>query len=170
MSSIAPAPHTRRKTSSDDWITPRWLLGHLPEFDLDVCASVAQPWPCAKRSLTRKENGLLRTWEGFVWCNPPYGRSTAMWLNRMALHNDGVALVFARTDTRMFFSDVWPFASVLLFLRGRLTFHYPDGSKPKDGHNSGGPSVLIGYGLRAAKALIDASQLGALVIPNHGSK
>lgn len=163
MSSIAPPAHTRSAFTSDDWITPKWLIDELPEFDLDVCASKTQPWPCAKRSFT--DHGLLAEWNGFVWCNPPYGKAAAAWLNRMALHNDGIALVFARTETRMFFDHVWPFARVLLFIEGRLTFHYPDGSRPKEGHNSGGPSVLIGYGVRAAKALMDNSHLGALVLP-----
>lgn len=167
MSSIAPPCHTRSEKTSDDWITPRWLIDALPEFDLDVCASMTQPWPCAKRSLTERDDGLLAPWDGFVWCNPPYGKAIATWLNRMALHNNGVALVFARTDTQAFFRNVWPFASLLLFIEGRITFHYPDGSKPKEGHNSGGPSVLIGYGSRAVAALFEASRLGAIVTPHR---
>ncbi len=98
-----------------------------------------------------------------VWMNPPYGRQTATWLSRLAAHGSGIALVFARTDTRMFFDQVWPRASALLFLKGRLTFHYPDGSKPKDGHNSGGPSVLIGYGSAAVDRLKRNAVHGAFV-------
>lgn len=165
MSSIAPPCHTRTLNTSDDWITPKWLIKALPEFDLDVCASVTQPWPCARESINIHQNGLIVKWKGFVYCNPPYGKEAKVWLNRMALHNDGVALVFARTDTQMFFDEVWGRASLLLFLRGRLTFSRPDGSSPKSGHNSGGPSVLVGYGPRAAHALMAASRFGALVLP-----
>lgn len=106
----------------------------------------------------------MQPWHGFVWCNPPYGKETTDWLNRMALHNNGIALVFARTETRMFFRYVWPKASCLLFMRGRLTFARPDGSAPRLGANSGGPSVLIGYGSLAVDRLWRAKQLGRIVV------
>ena len=162
--SIAPPPHSRNQATSDDWITPKWLIDRLGPFDMDPCASDTQPWPCAARSLTFKQNGLWHDWTGFVWCNPPYGRATASWLKKLAWHNNGIALIFARTETVMFFDHVWPKASALLFLRGRLTFHYPDGGASRAGHNSGGPNVLVGYGAEAMERLQRAKDLGALVI------
>lgn len=79
MSSIAPPSNTRRQgITTDSWITPKWIIDRLGTFDLDPCACEPQP------------------------CNPPYGRSLGIWLERMALHNNGIALVFARTDTRAF--------------------------------------------------------------------
>jgi hypothetical protein len=89
----------------------------------------------------------------------------AEWLNKCALHENAIALVFARTETKAFFAHVWPYATALLFLRGRLTFAYPDGSLPLNGANSGGPSVLIAYGEKAAARLGLCADLGALVIP-----
>ena len=164
MPSIAPPAHTRREgVTTDSWITPRWLIERLAPFDLDPCACNPQPWPTATRMVTESQDGLLMQWTGFVWCNPPYGNSLSVWLNRMALHGNGIALTFARTDTRSFHRDVWPFASALLFLRGRLTFCQPDGSSAPLGHNSGGPSVLIGYGAEAARRLRACADLGALV-------
>jgi hypothetical protein len=85
----------------------------------------------------------------------------------MALHNNGIALVFARTETRAFFHHVWPFAGALLFLRGRLTFYTPQGFSAPMGHNSGGPSVLIAYGVPAYKKFLMAHDLGAVVFPHH---
>jgi hypothetical protein len=163
MASIAPPAHNRGTHTSDDWITPRWLIELLGPFDLDPCASDFQPWPCAAKSYTQSENGLLLPWEGMVFCNPPYGRATAAWLERLALHNSGIALVFARTETRMFFQHVWPKTSQLLFLKGRLTFCRPFGRPSKAGHNSGGPSVLIAYGPEAARRLRSAAHIGYLV-------
>jgi len=159
--SIAPPCHTRNEITTDSWITPKWLIDRLGPFDLDPCACSPQPWPCAAEQYT--ENGLLLPWHGLVWCNPPYGSATAAWLNRMALHNNGIALVFARTETKAFFESVWPFASSVLFLRGRLTFHYPDGAAPRNGANSGGPSVLIAYGPEAEFRLMQCADLGAVV-------
>lgn len=105
------------------------------------------------------------SWTGFVWMNPPYKRpAIERFLAKMAAHNNGIALIFGRTETKMWFDHVWPKASVLLFLRGRLTFCYPDGTDSKAGHSSGGPSVLIGYGQEAVRRLSAAKDLGALVI------
>lgn len=167
MASIAPPAHTRGEHTSDDWITPKWLVDRLGPFDLDPCASETQPWPCAREQYTVDDNGLFMPWHGLVWCNPPYGAATSAWLNRLAMHASGVALIFARTETKMFFEYVWPRASSLLFLKGRLTFHYPNGSAPKAGHNSGGPSVLVGYGDMAKQRLESNSYLGAFVIPRR---
>lgn len=166
MSSIAPKNHTRGKHTTDDWITPEWIINSVGPFDLDPCASKKQPWPCARIGMT--EDGLITNlWEDlnnekyFVWCNPPYGRTTAKWLEAMAQHDNGIALVFARTETEMFFDHVWPKASSMLFIAGRLTFHYPSGKVAP--HNSGGPSVLIGYGGLGYWRLRMASHLGAFV-------
>jgi hypothetical protein len=161
--SIAPPSHTRRATTTDSWITPRWLIERLGPFDLDPCAATPQPWPTAQRMIPEREDGLLYLWHGFVWCNPPYGRRMKIWLERMALHNNGIALVFARTDTATFFEHVWPVASAALFLRGRLTFHRPSGEPAPNGHNSGGPSVLLGFGSEASRRLRACRDLGALV-------
>ena len=160
---IAPPNHTRGSASTDDWITPAWLIQALGPFDLDPCASATQPWPCAAENYAPPANGLMLPWHGLVWCNPPYGREVAHWLRAMALHGNGIALTFARTETRAFFEHVWPVATALLFLQGRLTFCRPDGAWPRKGANSGGPSVLIAYGARAADRLHASCELGAYV-------
>lgn len=164
MPSIAPPCHTRNAETTDDWITPKWLVDRLGPFDLDPCASEYQPWPCAARQFTIAENGLMQPWDGLVFVNPPYGKKTAVWLDRAATHNNGVVLIFGRTETRMFFSHVWPVAVSILFLRGRLTFCFPDGAGSKAGHNSGGPSVLIAYGLEAHAKLEAVADLGQLLV------
>jgi DNA N-6-adenine-methyltransferase (Dam) len=169
MASIAPPAHTRSKKTTDDWITPKFLLNRLTNdgqkmFDLDPCACMTQPWPCATKSYTKSDDGLLRVWIGEVWLNPPYGKLAARWLKRLAEHGNGVALIFARTDTKMFFEHIWFKASALLFIKGRMTFNRGDGSAPKMGHNSGGPSVLIAYGEDSTKRLKSVSDLGAFVL------
>lgn len=164
MSSIAPPSHTRRKgATTDSWITPRWLIKRIGPFDLDPCACDPQPWPTAALMLTERENGLLAPWAGHVYCNPPYGKQLGAWLNRMALHNDGLALVFARTDTKAFHRNVWPFAQSILFIEGRLTFCTPAGELAPMGHNSGGPSVLIACGKRASDRLEGCRDMGAFI-------
>ena len=96
---------------------------------------------------------------GFVWCNPPYGTQTGLWLDRMARHNNGIALIFARTDTLNFHKHIFPKATALLFIKGRLTFFHVTGEK---GDNSAGaPSVLVAYGAVAAERLKNSGIAGA---------
>jgi DNA N-6-adenine-methyltransferase (Dam) len=153
--------HAPFRGDSDDWLTPRWVLTALGPFDLDPCASTAQPWPTARHHYAPPVDGLRAPWHGRVWCNPPYGPATYAWLRRLADHGDGVALTFARTETEGFSDAAWGRADALLFLRGRLTFHRPDGRQAE--HNSGGPSVLLAYGAANVRALAECGLPGALV-------
>jgi len=137
------------KGKSDDWITPKWIIDELGPFDLDPCESDYQPWPCAANGYHKPE-GLLLPWQGRVWCNPPYGQQLGDWLERCAKHGNAIALTFARTETRHFFGGVWGKARGVLFLRGRVKFHRPDGTPGAAGT---GPSVLIAYGEENAARL-----------------
>lgn len=136
--------HQSARAASEDWITPAEIIADLGPFDLDPCASLCQPWTTAARQYTIRENGLLREWEGRVWLNPPYGQQTQRWLSRLAEHGDGIALIFARTETEMFFRWIWEQADALLFIRGRLYFYRPNGQRAEA--NAGAPSVLVAYG------------------------
>ncbi|WP_457805397.1 DNA N-6-adenine-methyltransferase [Stenotrophomonas maltophilia] len=122
--------------NKETWLTPPHILAALGPFDLDPCAAPSpRPWPSAARHIELPGDGLTAEWQGRVWCNPPYGAQAVRGLQRMAEHGNGVALVFARTETTMFQDQVWPRAHAVLFLRGRIAFCSPDG-KPamSDGH------------------------------------
>ena len=144
--------HQSARMINDEWLTPPEIISALGPFDLDPCAPVIRPWDTAKKHFTIEDNGLLQPWEGFVWCNPPYGQLTARWLERMAMHNNGIALVFARTETEMFFRWIWNQATSILFLEGRLHFHYISGERSKI--NAGAPSILVAYGMEAYDRLL----------------
>lgn len=134
------------------WLTPRWILGSLGGFDLDPCAAPDPAlWPTARRHITLPDDGLQAEWSGRVWLNPPYSAQARRWIARLAEHGKGTALTFARTDTGWFADHVWSAASALLFLRGRVRFHRPDGQLADD--NGGAPSVLVAYGPADARAL-----------------
>lgn len=151
--------HQSAAMGKDEWLTPPEILGALGPFDLDPCAPINRPWPTAAKHYTIEDDGLAQPWAGRVWCNPPYGLEAAAWLRRMAEHASGVALIFARTETRMFFDHVWRAARGLLFIEGRLHFHHVDGSRAKA--NAGAPSVLVAYSVE------DADQLRLSGIPGH---
>jgi hypothetical protein len=130
--------------AKDEWLTPPELIKSLGEFDLDPCAPVNRPWPTAQHHYTIEDDGLRQKWFGRVWCNPPYGNNTKSWLRCMCNHNNGIALIFARTETRMFFDYIWNDAAALYFIKGRLKFYNVDGTQGKN--TAGAPSVLVAYG------------------------
>ena len=150
--------HQSARMMKDEWLTPPEILAALGDFDLDPCAPVQRPWDTAAKHYTILDDGLRHEWQGRVWLNPPYGRETERWLARLAHHGDGVALIFARTETRMFFNQVWPKADAVLFLEGRLHFHHVDGRRAAA--NAGAPSVLVAYGELNAYALADCGLAG----------
>lgn len=153
--------HQSHRMGKDEWLTPPAILEALGPFDLDPCAPVVRPWPTAAQHLTVEDDGLTKPWAGFVWCNPPYGAETGRWLQRLADHGNGIALIFARTETAMFVNQVWRRADALLFIHGRLHFHHVDGTRAKA--NSGAPSVLVGYGAAAVDRLARSGIEGSLV-------
>lgn len=158
--------HQSGKSLKDEWLTPPEIIEALGPFDLDPCAPAIRPWETAAHYYTINENGLEHPWHDCerVWLNPPYGKETSKWLARLAYHGNGIALIFARTETDMFFKQVWSKASALLFLRGRLHFHHIDGKRAQA--NAGGPSVLIAYGDENIQSLMNSGLDGFLVIPN----
>jgi hypothetical protein len=142
-----------RTTGKEDWLTPLALIKSLGKFDLDPCSPINRPWDTAKKHYTIVDNGLKQDWKGRVWLNPPYGNRTHIWMKRMAMHDNGTALLFARTETQTFFPWVWDFARGILFIKGRLSFYTKEGRK---GGTAGAPSVLVAYGLDDWVALLDS--------------
>jgi hypothetical protein len=155
--------HQSARMGKDEWLTPPAILSALGPFDLDPCAPVERPWDMAKSHYTINDSGLNQEWFGRVWLNPPYGQETGRWLARLAAHGNGIALIFARVETSVWFDHIWGKATLILFLRGRLFFHHYDGKRAA--HNSGAPSALIAYGEEAAARLSAASLDGKLVKP-----
>jgi hypothetical protein len=150
----------RARSQTTVWLTPPEIIKALGPFDLDPCAAPdPRPWPTA--SIHYTEGGLSKPWNGFVWCNPPYGQEVWKWLRRMADHGNGIALVFARTETVGFFDTAWDGATSVLFLKGRIHYYRPDGTRAKG--NSGAPSVLVAYGNRANEAIKQCEIPGAHV-------
>ena len=140
----------KTETGKDEWLTPPEITSALGKFDLDPCSPINRPWDTAKKHYTILDDGLMQPWEGKVWCNPPYGKEAVKWLEKCATHGDCIALTFARTETRMFFSCVWEKATAILFIKGRLKFYHVNGEQ---GDSAGAPSVLIAYGSEMAERL-----------------
>lgn len=148
---------------TNEWLTPPEIVTALGPFDLDPCSPIVRPWDTAKQHLTIEDDGLATPWDGLVWMNPPYGPHTEKWLRKLADHGQGIALIFARTETKMFQEQVFGRGSTrgILFLRSRLHFHRPDGARAP--FNAGAPSCLVAYGRTALNRLYDCGLMGTLV-------
>jgi hypothetical protein len=104
------------------WLTPPHIVEALGLFDLDPCGAPDHHLAKETYLLENGQDGLTLDWHGRIWCNPPYGREAEPFLKKLANHGTGTALIFARTETRVFFEQVWQRATALLFLRGRIKF------------------------------------------------
>ena len=153
-------------------ITPKWVCEPF-DADLDPCANDPMPWPCARESYSLPQDGLALPWHGFVWLNPPFERyGVARWIEKLAAHGNGIALLHARTETD-WFRPCWRHASAMLFLSQRLIFHKFDGSpqtisNPSSKHfgkpaNSGAPVVLVAFG-QAARARLQRSGIPGFLV------
>jgi hypothetical protein len=143
------------------WLTPAYIPAALGEFDLDPCGAPGHSLANTTYLLENGDDGLRDDWFGRVWLNPPYGNLTEPFLERLAKHGNGIALIFARTETRMFFRQVWAKADAILFLEGRLSFLDASGVKAKA--NAGAPSVLVAYGEENVTALENSGLPGKLI-------
>jgi len=136
-------------SKTDDWSTAHHVVeyaynrfhspitvGELNRnwFDTDPAAS--QYNYVAANYFTFKENGLIQSWNGKVWLNPPYSRSIGQWIDKALfevksnLKCKSITLCIpARTDTLWFHRLISNGAKVV-FLKGRLKFGGGKSSAP----------------------------------------
>lgn len=141
----------RPGVENDTTLTPLWLIEMLGEFDFDPCGYPGHA--TAKHVNLWPSDGLTIDWHGKVWCNPPYS-APGPFLQRLAQHGNGIALVLASTDTG-WFQEAYSSADWLFFPKGRPTFYRKDMTPVKLMR----ASALIGWGA-AADALRDLALPG----------
>lgn len=145
---------------ADTWLTPRFILDSLGAFDLDPCATAQNPKWVAPKCYTAVDDGLNQPWSGRVFCNPPYS-NTIPWVHKCADHANGVTLIPASVESKVWREVVWMRASALLFLAGRTRFCNPDGSATR-----GRPLrsvVLIAWTDEDAKVICGSGLAGVTV-------
>jgi DNA N-6-adenine-methyltransferase (Dam) len=146
---------------SQDHITPRWLLAKLGKFDTDPAAADPRPWDCAQHNIIAAMDGLSRLWFGRIWLKPPFDRyQVGRWIQRLAEHGRGTALLHARTEAG-WFTPVWESASGILFMSTRIKFCRADGSEQP--FNSGAPALLAAFGEDDLTRLRASGVTGTLV-------
>lgn len=138
MKGFSALDNPNHKGKTDTWLTPLQIINNLgANFDLDPCAYPGH--------YTAKEvwyvNGDTKKWFGRVWLNPPYS-DVGRWLDMLAEHGNGVALVFARTDTK-WAQRHFKIASQIFFISGRIKFL---NDKFEQSTNAGHGSMFLNYG------------------------
>ena len=175
--------HESTHNESKEWYTPREIFKALAiDFDLDPCSPGQDivRWIPAQIHYTIREDGLTSKWFGNVFMNPPYGSDTPHWMRRLSEHGNGIALVFARPDTR-WFQKYAPLSDAICFISGRIAFvrsatkekdypaMYADGIwKPKGG--CGAASMLVAFGKENAEALFKSNLGLALPVGRNTEK
>jgi len=154
--------------NNGEWLTPPYITQFF-DFDLDPCSPTVRPWDTAKNHFNENDDGLSQDWNGFIFCNPPYGRETFKWMKKCHEHNNCIALIFARTETIGFHSEIWNKANAVFFFKGRLKFYYVSGTQ---GMSANAPSVLVAYGSNATLELerFSKENNGKLIILNKKEK
>jgi DNA N-6-adenine-methyltransferase (Dam) len=151
---------------TDEWYTPKYIFDALEvRFDMDVAAPQERTYCHVPTSRFICFESLERDiWEGFVWCNPPFGGRNAIqkWIDKMAEHGNGIILTPDRTST-----EWWHSAAIkchgMLFIKGKIKFIKPNGSlglSPSTG------ITLFAFGWQALEALrrAEINKLGILRI------
>lgn len=148
-------------TTSDttvEWLTPKYIMDLLGEFDTDPCASASRTFDCAKVNYTKDDDGLSQEWKGRVWLNPPYGKQAAEWMKRLSEHDgSGLALIFARTDSRWFQEYVLCRAKAIFFWKGRIAF-LKEGKEVNQTANAA--SCLVTYSMSEIPLLAQLEEKG----------
>lgn len=135
-------------SEKEEWYTPPEII----ESVLDVFDGVIDTDPCsnshdkpnvpARVLYTREDNGLIQSWQGRTYMNPPYGDVLPQWIEKVVSEyqhgqvTEAIVLVPNRSDTRWYrMINDYPFCAI----DGRLRF---SGSK----NSATFPSVVFYLG------------------------
>lgn len=118
-------------SKTNEWETQQRLFDDLDEefdFDLDVAATSKNKKCSIYFDL--ENDGLKQDWHNLsssaCWMNPPYGGHTGNWIQKALeeskLGATVVCLIVSSTDRSYWHNFIFPCASQIRFIRGRLKF------------------------------------------------
>jgi hypothetical protein len=146
---------------NDRWLTPPEVVEALGYFDLDPCGAPGHRLADETYLLEDGQDGLVDPWFGRVWMNPPYGRTMRSWVERLAAHGTGTALIPVAMGTKLWQEVVMPQASAVHFYRHRIKFLRRDGVE--DGMVSPQASAIVAFGHLDADLLIRSGLPGVVL-------
>ncbi len=132
-------------SNNHTWETPQDFFDKLNSiygFTLDACAE--DKTAKVLNYFTIEDDALTQDWKGVVWCNPPYGREQIKFIQKALeehkKHGSTIVLLIpARPDTKVWQDNIFPNASQVCFVRGRLKFGGAE-------YNAPFPCALVVFG------------------------
>ena len=123
-------------SKTNEWATPQDFFNILDDefcFNLDPCCT-EENRKC-ENYFTIKQDGLSRSWDNrVVFMNPPYGGHTGEWLKKAYESSlrgaTVVCLIVSSTDRSYWHELIFPYASQIRFIRGRLKFGLSKSTAP----------------------------------------
>lgn len=144
------AKHFLKRGATDNYVTPPEIVRVLGKFDLDPYCGILQPFKHARINYTEKHDGLVKSWHGRVFMNPPYSiKLIEQFVDKFCLHANGIALVLPRVGTK-WFDKLCCNCDAMLFRRGRITFLDARGQPTNVGAMG---NVFFAFGKRNVKSL-----------------
>lgn len=145
-----------QQSLSNEWYTPaeyleaaRYVMGGI---DIDPASNdYANQRVQAGVYYTSETNGLEQEWHGRCWLNPPYGRMSGAFIQRLTEQykagnvTEAVVLLNAHSAETDWFAPLWD--HLLCFTDHRINFESPDGVK--DGSTHGSVFIYLGQNERA---------------------
>lgn len=129
-------PHVSFNSGNNEWYTPADIIEDarkvIGTITLDPASSeIANRTVKATKFFTAEDDGLIQDWNGEnIWLNPPYSSGLIEKFVDKLLSTDytqAIVLVNNATDTE-WFSRLAEKAEAVVFPKGRVKFHKPDGT------------------------------------------
>ena len=148
-------------STESEWYTPEYIFKALGcRFDLDVAAPVDSSLTHVPADNFLSFDGLSASWNGFVWCNPPWaGRGNKQpWIERMNAHGNGLLLTPDRSS-----APWWQYAAhradAVLFVNRKIKF-IPGPGNLSNWKQPGAGTTIFAWGNKGIDALRRAALNG----------
>jgi phage N-6-adenine-methyltransferase len=117
-----------------EWETPLEVFEPLNvEFNFTMDVAASEENKKCDAFLSQADNGLLSSWSGVCWCNPPYGRDLSKWVKKAVSETwngiTTVMLIPVRSNTIWWHDLCIPFGEIR-FIKGRPKFGGADQGLP----------------------------------------
>ena len=163
MKEIQDTHQKKGIVSPDEYYTPKEIIEALGRFDLDPATPVNPRWRTADVMYTKEDDGLSKEWFGRVFLNPPYSRPLIeQFMQEMAAHGNGIALVVPKLGTKMFRDVVFPSCTAMYILSERIKFYDVNWVQQKSPICQ---SMLIAFGEENKEAIRRSGLKGTMLIP-----
>lgn len=172
-----------------DWATPKKFLDVLYEMGpirLDPCSNKyslvesKERWtpttrylPNGKKVSKKAQETFELEWpkDGLIYVNPPYGKESDPFMEKMAQEGAAgaeiISLVPARVDTARWHQYAEQ-ADAICFWKGRISFINPETGEPQSGTKF--PSAVLYWGPRVSKFVDTFSDYGSIRLKPKSTK